>query len=307
MTTAHGRETPGWYVRDPGTGKGHHLWYIAEDRAVRADVTNPSGGAGTYFTAEPGETMWQALRRMTPWLDGMDDPGPFRRMILDPGRYHPRIARPIAPAGGQTLRLPNLVEERRYVTGAQNQLASLIDDLRTICRVVQPTPATLAVHGHKIRNLLILAATEVEMHWRGVLVANGKMVRGRTSQYVGLADPLRLRDFTVRFHPCPEIEPVTPFAGWNAQESTKSLTWYAAYNGVKHNREFEFENASLGHAFDTVAACAVMLVAQFGDDALTPEHSSFLSVEAPRWPVEEMYIAPRDGGNWEPTPYPNLS
>ncbi|MGA9582661.1 MAG: hypothetical protein WBR13_11915 [Allosphingosinicella sp.] len=306
MTTAQGRGEPGWYVRELGPGGDRQLWYIAEDQATRMDVTNPSGGAGSFFESKPGETIWQALARMTSWFDGAGTPGPFHRLVLEPGRYHRRIARPLALAGERTLRLPGLAEDRRHIAGAQNQLEALISDLRLICRVVQPTPATLRVHGHAIRNLLILAATEVEMHWRGILRVNGRTAEGGTARYVRLADPLRLRDFTVRFHHCPDIDPVNPFERWDIEKSSQSLNWYSAYNGVKHNREFEFERASLAHALDAVAACAVMLVAQFGDEALTPGLSSFLSVEAPNWPLENMYIPPQNGGNWEPVPCPNL-
>ncbi|MBN9990748.1 hypothetical protein JND45_15550, partial [Listeria monocytogenes] len=89
----------------------------------------------------------------------------------------------------------------RYITSAQNQLGSLIDDLRAICRVVQPAASTLSVYGHEIRNLLILAATEVEMHWRGILTANGSTAKFNTNEFVKLAAPLGLRDYAVHFHP----------------------------------------------------------------------------------------------------------
>ena len=269
-------------------------------------VTNAKTGPGTYFEAQPGETIWASIRRQTPWLDGMKEPGPFQRILRDPGIYHPRIARPILSMDAQTLWLPEDAHEQRYITGAQNQFGALIDDLRSICRVVQPAPATLAVYGHEIRNLLILAATEVEMHWRGILVANGRTGKFSTKGYVALADALGLRAFTVHFQPCPEIGPVTPFAGWDTTNSTQSLSWYAAYNGVKHNREFEFGKATLGNAFAAIAACAVLLVAQFGHHALTPELKRFLDVEAPERPVEEMYIMPQTDEGWTAQPHPAL-
>jgi len=109
--------------------------------------------------------------------------------------------------------------------------------------VVQPAPETLSVHGHEIRNLLILAATEVEMHWRGILVAIGRTAKFNTNEYVKLADVLGLPAFTVRFHPCPDIDPFSPFALWEATDPTNSLPRFSAYLGVKHNREFEFERA----------------------------------------------------------------
>jgi len=306
VTTDQTYDGTGWYIRDAGPALGRHLWHIAADTATRMDVTNPTGGPGTHFTAKPCETIWEALGQ-TGWFDDAPAPGHFHKMTLAPGHYYPRIARPLATSQDATLFLPDAYREQRYILGAQNQLAALIDDLRRICRVVQPTPDTLNVYGHEIRNLLILAATEVEMHWRGILRENGQPKAGKTAHYVALADPMRLRDYIVHFHPCPDIAPVTPFVAWDAAEPSQSLPWYDAYNGVKHNREFEFEKATIGHAFCAIAGCAVMLVAQFGDDALTPELSSFLSVEPPAWPIGEMYLYPQDGTDWERVPHPDLT
>jgi hypothetical protein len=269
-------------------------------------VMNPRTGPGSYCAAEPGETIWDAFRRTTSWLIDMDDPGPFQRMALAPGDYHRRIARPTALSETPELLLPNMATERRYIVGAQNQLGALIDALRAICRVVQPTPRTLGVYGHEIRNLLILAATQVEMHWRGILTANARTAKFNSNEFVKLADPLKLRDYRVRFHSCPDIDPVMPFAAWTSAYPTESLRWFAAYQGVKHNREFEFERASLAHAFDAVAACAVLLVAQFGEETLTADLTRYLAVEVPAWPLEQMYIPPQSDTGWMALPHPEL-
>ena len=295
-----------WYARDVGIGHPRQLWCITGCTATLAYVTNPEGGFGSYYSAQPGETIWECLRRMTPWFEGSAEHGPFIAIALRPGQYHRRIARPVFLSQTGEPELPDVTEDRRHLIGSQNQLGSLIDELRSICRVVQPAPTTMAVHGHKIRNLLILAATEVEMHWRGILVANGVADAGSTRQYVKLAEPLKLTRYAVAFHAYPEAGRISPFAGWNSAEPTKSLPWYAAYNAVKHNREFEFECASLENAFAAVAACAAMLVAQFGRGALAPELSGFLSVEGPVWPLADMYLQPQPGGAWNAVPHPDV-
>lgn len=298
----------GWYVRHPGDGTGLQPWRIADGKAMRSDLTNADQGPGSYFAAESGETVWDAIRRQTSWLEGQTDTGPFVRMKRDAGQYYPRVARPLALAKNANLWAPDLPHEQRYIASAQNQLQSLVSELQAICRVVQPAATTLSVYGHEIRNLLILSATEVEMHWRGILEANGNAgMRFNTNHYVKLADPLKLCGFTVSFHPCPDIAPYAPFAGWDASDPTESLTWYSAYNGVKHNRGREFARATLDNAFAAIAACVVLLVAQFGRLALTPELSRFVAVEDPDWPLEEMYLAPQLEGGWTPHPYPGLS
>ncbi len=140
------------------------------------------------------------------------------------------------------------------------------------------------------------------MHWRGILRANGSTAKFNTNEFAKLAVPLGLSDYAVHFHHCPDIDAIKPFVGWDVLDPTSSLPWFAAYHGVKHNREHEFSQATLGNGFAAVAACAVMLVAQFGQDSLTHELAGFLSVEPPAWPIEEMYLMPEGDGGWTPIP-----
>jgi hypothetical protein len=88
------------------------------------------------------------------------------------------------------------------------------------------------------------------------------------------------------------------------------LAWYAAYNAVKHDREGNFRRATLGHVFEAIAACAIMIVAQYGvafgfgkDPALL---TFFRFVAVPHWPLPEIYVPPfnETGGKWTSTPYP---
>lgn len=178
-----------------------------------------------------------------------------------------------------------------YVTNSRNQLTLLARKLEAVCYTVQPTAGTLDVYGHEIRNLLILAATEVEMFCRGILTANGSSAtQFNSNEYVKLADPLKLRDYSVVFSDFPDLHSIRPFAGWLSTDPTKSLGWYDAYNGVKHNREGEFERGTLGRAFEAISACVALFVAQFGQSALNGELSRFFSLEAPTWSIGEMYL-----------------
>jgi len=219
-------------------------------------VTNPETGPGTFFKAEPGEDFWDCIRRETPWLDSGVTEGRFHPMTLGPGEYYPRIARPNALASEPMLWSPGALAEKAYMASARSQLTSLMRKLETICQSVQPSEKTLDVYGHEIRNLLILAATEVEMHWRGILTANGRSAsQFNSNEYVKLVDPLKLLDYAITFHDFPDLPPVQPFSGWSKLDPTISLGWYHAYHGVKHNRESEFERGTLRHGFEAVSAC----------------------------------------------------
>src|SRR5271166_5540495 len=161
-----------WYVRDHVAGQPRQVWLFVDQTATRIGVTNPETGPGTYFKAQPGEDIWDCIRRQTPWLNPGVTEGLFHPMALGPAEFYPRIARPIVLASEPSLWSPSVLTDKAYVAGARNQLTLLVRKLEVVCQTVQPSENTLKVYGNEIRNLLILAATEVEMHWRGILSAN---------------------------------------------------------------------------------------------------------------------------------------
>jgi len=89
---------------------------------------------------------------------------------------------------------------------------------------------------------------------------------------------------------------MSPFENWKEPETTKTLSWYAAYNAVKHDRENEFSKATLRHAFEAITACAIMMKAQFGekfDEWKFSEAARFFSfIKYPSWPETDIYIDP---------------
>lgn len=296
-----------WYVRDHIGGQPRQIWLLDGHTFTRMGVTNPEAGAGTFFKAEPGEDIWDCIRRQTPWLNPGETEGRFHSTTLAPGEYYPRIARPNALAREPELWSPSVVVEKGYVASVRSQLTLLTRKLETICQTVQPSEKTLDVYGHDIRNLLILAATEVEMHWRGILTANGSTAsRFNTNEYVKLVESLKLPNYAITFRDFPDLQPVWPFAGWSKADPTKSVGWYDAYHGVKHNREGEFERGTLENAFKAVSACIALLVAQFGPTALNAELSSLVGLTVPNWPIGEMYLPRLMSADWTPVNHPDV-
>lgn len=170
--------------------------------------------------------------------------------------------------------------------------------LEEIFRTVHPVSANFDAFGHDIRNLLILASTEVEAHWKGVLAANG--VRGSTTKhYVRLADVLKLKEYAIRLPFYPWLEVIRPFERWVPSDTpTKDLGWYDAYQAVKHDRENQFNRATLMNALHAVCGCAVMLFAQFGTSGFHYQveiNSFFELAEAPVWHPSETYSSEREG------------
>lgn len=185
----------------------------------------------------------------------------YTKVQSKPWGYYPRMARPLDFM--YPLYYPGLEADASPMALMKGQLLVLLDLLQSICRVIHPEPPNMHAYGHELRNLLILAATEIEASWKGVLAANGKAGKN-TGTYISLLKPMRLDEFGVSFPLFPWLPERFPFRGWSHVDTTKSLPWYNAYNGVKHNREMEFNRATLQHAMDAVCANLVMLVAQYG-------------------------------------------
>lgn len=282
-------------------GNRPQVWRIDAHEAVLLGVTNPEGGAGTYFRANPGESIWDAIKRSTPWFEP-DGQNPFLKTTLQQGEFYPRMARPydhrLDDSPGWN---PWASSETAFIAIARSQLMVLTQQLERICQTVQPVEATFATFGHDIRNLLILACTEVESHWRGVLKANGTVKdRYTTVDYLSLRLAFKLDEFAIEFPKYPWLAPLAPFAGWGSTgKPTQDLKWYDAYNAVKHDRETEFERATLRHAFEAVSACVIMIAAQFGMPGLGHETQTtafFHLSHLPAWPPSESYILPREEG-----------
>jgi len=174
----------------------------------------------------------------------------------------------------------------------------LIGHLEHICRVVHPEGENLKSFGHEIRNVLILACTEVKMHWKSVLEANGESGES-TKDYVKLAKAMRLADYEVDFTYYPWFQALKPFEKWgSSSNTTQDIEWYDAYNGVKHNRDSNFSRGTLQRAFEAIATCFIMLCAQYGwDFALRGDAAAkhITPYRCASMHPSEVYIPPYEG------------
>jgi hypothetical protein len=299
-----------YYLRLGSNGGYFEPWKIGPDIAVRLAISNPERGAGTYFEAAPGETIWNTIRRLTPWFEP-DGQNPFHEAGLRPGEYYPRMARPInfRPSSVPGVS-PGAQQEVDVIATARSQLTVLTRQLDRICQTVHPAVQTFETFGHDIRNLLILASTEVEAHWCGVLSANGvKKDRYSTNDYVHLLRAMKLDEYAVTFPSYPWLDAIEPYKGWGSTgKPTQDLRWYDSYNAVKHNREANFARATLRHVFEAISASVIMMAAQFGEDGIgvRSEVQSFFKFSAfPYWSPSDLYIesCEETGVDWSPVAF----
>jgi hypothetical protein len=219
---------------------------------------------------------------------------------IDAGQFHPRIWRP-------HVQLTDTGHESLCVSAIE-QMESLMAYLQSLFEVIHPSSANLNAFGSRIRNVLILASTEVEAQWHGVLKANHVDPQGRyynTKDYIRLLELLKLGAYEICLSRYPDLGSIAPFASWRQMSPTKSLDWYDSYNMTKHDRESQLPAAQLRHAIAAVAALPVLAAAQFGVSALKQHEvkSMFRFVKLPTWSFSESYYYPLEGESWQAIPY----
>ena len=282
-------------------------WEVNDRDARRYDILDAKNVRGCFYQTDANEDIWSALKRQTDWFVG--DSTPLEKVILAPGQCYPRIARPASNHPNSNNLLQPLDRQLdTEIAIAESQLLVLLRQLHRICQAVHPYGDNMNAYGHDIRNLLILACTEVESHWRAVLVANGfRRERYSTNDYVRLVPAMKLPEYAVTFPGYPWIANLQPFSLWGSTgQPSRELHWYEAYNKAKHDRETSFAAATLKNAFDAVAANAIMMCAQFGFfGGFRQRFSSELELSRlPNWSSQDLYIRPMPAGTeWVPTNY----
>ena len=222
---------------------------------------------------------------------------------LEPGEYYPMVFRPIINKDGISNRdidafnsgdyYPLYRPNYPYYKSKIPQFELLIDELTNIFKVIEPIPDNKNTYGHQLRNILILACTEVENLLKSFLKVHGYSKKGSlTMTDYWLANKyLHLNKSFFYFFRYTDWGTACPFEAWGAAEYTP-LPWYAAYNRVKHDREGNFNEATLENVILSVAAVGIILVRMFGmNNAFwTAKAGKFLSVHQQPFEIDEYYL-----------------
>jgi len=172
-----------------------------------------------------------------------------------------------------------------------------------VCRVAAPDNGTNHVYGSAIRNILILACTEVEAQLRGILKINGYAVKDEQlnmGHYARVAAPMKLSDYGVKLYSYRGYAEIRPFEGW---APGKGLGWYRSYNSTKHDREAKFSEATLAHALSAVAALEILLFAEYGP-GIERSDRFFAITSRPSWdPSQYTFEHPLYPDKWVAATY----
>lgn len=198
-----------------------------------------------------------------------------------------RVARPKA-------QIPDYVVDKRYASDRLQLSRAYINiekELRAIFNFIEPDEHNKDVFSFELYSLLLRACTEVELNCKLIMEANGASAMGKfftMADYKKLESSSKLSKYKVVFQNWRRRNPhnneleyirkvFAPFSNFDTTVG-KSPDWYVAYNGVKHNREDNLENANLENCLNAVGAILILLYSQFGSCCIETYGSS-----APEW------------------------
>lgn len=284
--------------------KNRQIWCVEDELAYRVEVQNPKGNSNTHLKLMAGKPLVEQFREAYPFWDDLV----LEKLSLKPGQYFSRMARPIHQHPSDYGRFPTHSLYKSEAAQSVGQLESLAYNLKDIFRTLEPSDKNLDSFGHSIRECLIIAAMEVESHWKNTLSANGfKSAKTSTNDYVELKNVMKLDEYAVQLIGYPKLQKQQPFVGWDSEKPTQTLPFFNAYNQVKHDRESCFHIASLRHAIQAVSACYIMIFAQFGYSSVVRRSSILMQMfnleQKPNWNVGDCYTVSGDGWPAEEVSY----
>lgn len=227
---------------------------IDNDKVFVASGLNEGGNLHFVVVASP------PVMSLKDWVGkSFGDTQPIESHYV-PGTYYKRIWRPLVCQG----RINGTSQET--LNASLVSLRMLLKKLDELFETVEPAGPNLSVYGHRIREILLMACTEVESSWSAVLKENGypSSDMWSTRDYVKLSKPMFLDGYELSLQSYPSISTFVPFKDWDPNGPTKSLVWYDAYNKTKHDREGNLKFATLDNAIKAVGAAVVMFYSQFG-------------------------------------------
>lgn len=178
----------------------------------------------------------------------------------------------------------------------------IFQDLYELFNYIEPDDKNLNTFSHRLYELFLRIATEVESNFKGIMLANGYRKPDKMEDYFKVASVAKLSEYKVKFARWSSSREFTPFAEWNGEIFT-GLVWYQDYNKVKHNRYKYFELANLKNVMTAMAALLSLLYAQLGEnmdigysegisvcqDRQDVLESGKFTLYAPNFPEDEQY------------------
>lgn len=198
-------------------------------------------------------------------------------------------------------RFANQNEKKSLITATR----MILRDLNSLYDYIEPCDDNLGVYSHRIYELLLRTATEFETNCKGILKANGYSKPEsdwNIKDYFKISRAARLNEYCLTFERWETVHEFKPFIEWNPSRR-EMLTWYDAYNEVKHDRFGNFKNAKLEYLMNALAGLICIMHAQYGEGMSHVGFSEYgtnnitegivetpiFTIKAPNFPDEEKY------------------
>ena len=225
---------------------------------------------------------------------------------LSIGEYYPNIYRPDFSSKLQQSHFikdgcPMLHEyDEPYIFNYEEysdyvlQLDIILNELNDVFKVVAPSKENYKSYGNSIRNIIVLACTEIDSMMHNVLVRNGYCTddyHTSMNDYRLLNEAMMLNEFSLSFSDYNTLGEFTPFKDWASKGG--SLSWYNAYNHIKHRRQENYTEANLENAINAVMGFAAILIAQYGRENNLWKRkiaNNIIIKKRPYWKLEDYYI-----------------
>ncbi len=192
-------------------------------------------------------------------------------------------------------------EKKSLITSAR----MILRDLNTLYDYIEPSDDNLNVYSHRIYELLLRTATEFESNCKGILKANRYPKPENewcVKDYFKISKAARLNEYCLTFERWATSREFKPFKEWNPS-NRETLSWYEAYNEVKHDRFGNFRKAKLEHLMNALAGLICIMHAQYGEGMSHLGFSEFgttdinegivvtpiFTIRAPHFPDDEQY------------------
>lgn len=242
------------------------------------------GTKRNFFSIHTGQTVIEdkatsTYKTLKDWVEFYFDAKNIQSMTSNVGESVEGVWRPALFYYEDTYKALNTSEPERRLS--EQALRVLLEKLDDLFLYIEPDTISLDTYSHKIRELLILACTEVENFWSYFIKLSGTAPTGRnytTQDYIKLKDKLFLPEFQFTLRSYVSLPAIRPFLTWNTTSPTASLPWYDAYNKTKHDRANHFSAATLSNALSAVVASLVLYIVRFSPYPLLEERGTLNSL-----------------------------
>lgn len=182
---------------------------------------------------------------------------------------------------------------------AKRDLGILIQKLQEILLFIEPSEDGLKAYSHKIRELLFLACSDLESTLKKYNFGKNDSMK----DYIEILKFVDLTKYKISLVGYAKPYKCCPFEHWEKKKVSQSLSWYYAYNEIKHNREENFHLATLENCINAIAANLIMFAVRFSPTTLYNENDvcSNLARSALKYEIEnsrDFYIPVFEGEHY---------